>query len=440
MKRPSVLKNNWRILKKNSRGTALLTALLVMGVLIAVSLALSVLILREGSIVKATLDGGKAYYAAESGIEIGLYKLQNGLPQSDEGDFDLVDVESNSAVRGHYVLKNTCMAYPCFDEDEYDLEADVAAMIPLKEYYDVLDLNESIMLPLFVVKNGVEVPVGDFTVEFFGNFKWEDFTTGLKVGEAENIKFLSSWDVLRWKIFGLNGEGKTESISDFTAISDVGLKDGDVTYAATASIPSWFGSVNCEESSDRYTDKIKCGHYGLGNAKVGEGVNLKDQEAGVFAGVCFNTEAREVYLYGGDGEGGSEVQSVQECYPIKEFLKRDTVKLKYLSLTNLMNPSVFEQNSTLSNYVNEDDRLEKSKIFFRVELFTDSALSGFGNETVREYADITANGYSGNSQQSINVEMQRGSFMPVFHFSLYSTYKDAGGHDAYYGTATDAGL
>lgn len=433
--KPSVLKNN--------RGTALLTALLVMGVLIAVSLALSVLILREGSIVKATLDGGKAYYAAESGIEIALYKLQTGLPQTVAKSFEL-----GEGTSGNYKLKNTCKAYPCFDEEEYDLYSTDGVPVPLMEYYDVLDLNESIMLPLFVVKDGVEVPVGDFTVEFYGAFKWEDFTEGLKVGESEAnpVKFLSSWDVLRWKIFGLNEDnGKTESISDFTAISDMAQKSvvGDGTkgedYITTAGIPSWFGSVDCDEPGDRYTDKITCGSYGQAQGINGEGINLEDQEAGVFAGVCFNTEAREVYIYADDAEGGTEVQSVQECYLIKEFLKREKVKLKYLSLTNLMNPSVFDQ--SLESGLTEDERMAKSRIFFRVELFASDEIVNSGNETVREFADITASGESGDSKQSINVKMQRGSFMPVFHFSLYSTYKEgADGWDTYYGAEEAVGL
>lgn len=429
---------NLNVLIKNNRGTALLTALLVMGVLIAVSLALSVLILREGSIVKATLDGGKAYYAAESGIEIALYKLQNGLPQTIAANFKL-----GEGTGGRYKLKNTCKAYPCFDEDEYDLgfNGPGVTAVPLTTYYDVLDLNESIMLPLFVVGDadldGVleEVPVGDFTVEFYGAFKWEDFRGGLRNDATEDFRFLSSWDVLRWKIFGLNEvNGKTESISDFTAISEMSQKDVQdgpegLDYIATATFPSWFGSVDCDEGEgERYSSGeggINCSPYGQ---PATETLNLGDQEAGVFASVCFNTDAREVYVYSKDG---SEVVSVDECYEIKEFLKRKEVKLKYLSLTNLMNPSVFEQDMGSPNYLNEKQRVDKSRIFFRVELFADG--DGTGNETVREFADITASGESGDSKQSINVKMQRGSFMPVFHFSLYSTYKEgADGWDKFY--------
>ena len=74
---------------KNRRGTALLIALLVMGVFIAVSLVLSALILREVRITKTFVDAGQAYYSAESGIEIGLYALNTRLPgwepQTDDG-------------------------------------------------------------------------------------------------------------------------------------------------------------------------------------------------------------------------------------------------------------------------------------------------------------------------------------------------------------------
>ncbi|MFH1218662.1 MAG: hypothetical protein V1679_02375, partial [Candidatus Peregrinibacteria bacterium] len=80
-------------------------------------------------------------------------------------------------------------------------------------------------------------------------------------------------------------------------------------------------------------------------------------------------------------------------------------ELNYLTLTNLMNPAVFKDD------VNKE---AKSRLFFMVEMFD--------IETVREFADITAVGYSGGTKQSINVKKQRGEFMPVFHFSLYSTY------------------
>ena len=65
---------------KDIKGTALLVALLVMGVLVAIGLALSSLVFRELVITKEFLDAGRAYYTAESGVEIALYAIENHLP------------------------------------------------------------------------------------------------------------------------------------------------------------------------------------------------------------------------------------------------------------------------------------------------------------------------------------------------------------------------
>ena len=97
-----------------------------------------------------------------------------------------------------------------------------------------------------------------------------------------------------------------------------------------------------------------------------------------------------------------------DCYSIKAFLGAH--RLNYLTLTNLINPAVFNDGL---------DKDANSRLYYRVELFTENG----AGQTVREVADLTANGYSGDSKQSINVQIKRGSFMPVFNFSLYSTYK-----------------
>jgi len=67
-----------KILRKE--GSALLTALLIMGILIAVSLATSMLIVREVGLTKLTLDAGKAFYGAESGVEVALLQIEENLP------------------------------------------------------------------------------------------------------------------------------------------------------------------------------------------------------------------------------------------------------------------------------------------------------------------------------------------------------------------------
>lgn len=365
---------------KKRKGTALLVALLIMGVLLAISLALSTLILRETRITKDLLDSGAAYYAAESGIELALYNLNNNLPgwqpeptdaKSDYKFFDVSDV----AV-GEFKVKNRCSAYPCLDEEEFDLMSPSSPEV----FYDVLDLNESINIPLFIVNEaGNGVKVENFTVEFYAAF---DPKNHLDIP----FKDLSSWDVLRWKVFGLSEDkGVTESISDFTAFSIIQGGDTEGTFAVRAGYPSWFGTIACGSENPSINCLEYVNHSGIEN--------------------CDNTHAREYYLYT-NGEVG-----VESCYGIDDFLKNHN--LNYLSLTNLINPAVFK----------DVDKDKASKLYFRVELFN--------KETAREVADITSNGYSGNSKQSINVQIRRGSFMPVFHFSLYSTYKEAG-HDFQY--------
>lgn len=427
---------------KNRKGTALLVALLVMGVLMAVSLALSALIFRETRITREFIDSGQAYYAAESAIELGLYGLNNNLPGWEigvDGEYDAVRVDNDSDVDAvaELKVKNRCQAYPCFDDD---FDKDTAES---KEFYAVLGLNESITIPLFVVDNvggnAVVQDITDFVVEFYAPFDPKtDFVM------EESVKdLLSGWDVLRWKIIGIsNQSGKplTETISDFTAVSMMN-KAGKENIPSNATKPSWFGTIDCNtvDPGKRYTDKIDCEPYFVGSPG-GKQIEVDPEEFGqvskVYAGTCSQTEAREYYQYQYFGDE-RDVASIEGCYSIGKFLEKDnngvsSHTLNYLTLMNLINPSVFS-----------DENVKKEalgKLYYRVELFTDDGAEAAN--TVREYADLTANGYSGKSKKSINVRIKKDSFMPVFNFSLYSTYMDkAAGHDEeyWYGSEDEGG-
>lgn len=428
---------------KNRKGTALLVALLVMGVLMAVSLALSALIFRETRITREFIDSGQAYYAAESAIELGLYGLNNNLPGweigggGSGGGYEAVKVDNAFDAVAELKVKNRCQAYPCFDEDFDKNTAEP------KEFYAVLGLNESITIPLFVVENvdgnAVVQDITDFVVEFYAPFDPKtDFVM------EESVKdLLSGWDVLRWKIIGIgNQSGKplTETISDFTAVSMMN-KAGKENIPSNATKPSWFGTIDCNtvDPGKRYTDKIDCEPYFVGSPG-GKQIEVDPEEFGqvskVYAGTCSQTEAREYYQYQYFGDE-RDVASIEGCYSIGKFLEKDnngvsSHTLNYLTLTNLINPSVFS-----------DDKVKREalgKLYYRVELFTDDGKEAAN--TVREYADLTANGYSGNSKKSINVRIKKDSFMPVFNFSLYSTYmtnrKEADGEvhneDYWYGS------
>lgn len=368
-------------------GTALMVALLVMGVLMAISLALSTLVLRESVVTREFLDAGQSFYAAESASEIGLYGVKNNLPGWEPTlDAVAINVDGDKSV-AELKISNKCKAYPCFDKD-YDVDGKFSGMVPdPSAFYATLGLNESVTVPLFVMGDkGKPVAITDFNVEFYANFDPED----IKI--TKNGSSVADWDVLRWKIVGLNDsiQGKppvTESISDFTAVT--AALDGTFTSATQ---PSWFGTKPCD-GTGRYTDSIKCLLYQFDSQSENQN--------------CSQMEAREFYLYSFiDGERSNEVR---HCWPLSRFIGDH--KLNYLTLTNLINPSVFK-NSKLSD--------NQTRLNYRVELFTD----GKATDTVRDYADITADGYSGKSKQSVNVKIKRDSFMPVFNFSLYSTYMD----------------
>jgi hypothetical protein len=447
---------------KNRKGSALLVALLMMGVMTAISLVLSVLILRELRVTRDLIDSGKAYYAAESAVEIALFELNHSLPGwepvTDDDEFKSYSVADDAVAE--LKVDNRCKAYPCFDED-FDLSKESP---PNQAFYDVLELNENITIPLFVVDEGEEVPVGDFVVEFYAPF---DPSKHLKIdGQG-----LTGWDVLRWKVFGLRQEEPkvTETISDFTAIKTIdsaAANKNTEDESTNATAPSWFGSreTGCADVGNRYTDSIVCFMY----KEIGEVVSTQaagfdgetdsddgyddlysgeldgDVRSDIYDVGCWPYEAREFYLYDyAFGERTLTSEGIHPCYLISSFM--DDHDLKYLSLTNLINPAVLKGSHELETTYGITDMSKLERLFFRVEFFADG--EGTGNETEREYADITAKGYSGDNAQTIEVKIKRGSFIPVFNFSLYSTYKSGENingekhdYEYWYGDDEDSGL
>ncbi len=353
--------------KNIKKGSALLVALLVMGVLISVSLALSVLILRESRVTKQLLDSGKAYYAAEAAIEEALYRLENELPGWENVPEKIALAEGDD-TSFEYQLFNRCEDYPCIDEDDYDLES-----LEPAAYYDFLPIGSTATITLFYVDEGTVKTPENFQVQFF-----------VKVGAGEFLDDfkLNDLDILRWKIFSLKYVGdnyQTESISDLEAAGVIG------GAATDAKSPSWFGTKECDDD--------------------GDGVSCQIYESSVNSefGSCNNLQARDVYLYDQNGE----YQSLELCYPIKTFIDKIAVSnqgatgLAYLQLTNVFN----------TDFLDASDADEKSKIYYRIE--TDGLIA-------RDRAKVVANGYSGRNKQSIEVEIAGGSFLPVFNFSIYA--------------------
>ena len=375
---------------RKHEGSALLISVLLMGGLMTVSVFISSLVMREINVTRSLLDSGKAYYAAQSGIEHALYNLDNEL--SGWHVENEVDRYSDDSLF-KYSVKNTCNSYPCLDDSEYDL-----VNVPLQVYYDVLELNETLTIPLFTVEDGKIKSVKDFTVEFFPAF---DPSTDLKV------KSISGWDVLRWKVFGIRnvaGSYVTESIGDLTAFAAGSSPKGNDVFA-NVDRPSWFGTQDCDQMTNRGNgvSDIQCVEYDTS-------VILQS----IDGTVCLNTQARDYWGY-----TNGEVKAIYDCYDISKFMEENQANyngatgLNHLSLTNMMNPLVFDD----EKYRTMKERENMSRLYFRVETFSD--------DVVREYAVVESEGFSGSSKQSIKVLKRRGGFMPVFNFSIYSTSENS---------------
>lgn len=382
----------------NKKGTALITSLLVMGILTSVSIAISTLVVREIVITRLALDSAKAYYAAESGVEMALRDLKNNLPGWETpSDGTSVEVIGGS---GEYSISNradfyggngadcsgggeVCSSfYPYFDPKEYDFKSFEDNPEAL---YGVLGLNESITVPLYT--SGDE-KIQKFVVQYYVDFGEVDLNFDLD-GE------ISGWDILRWKIYGVTKDQTqaTESINDFTGVTVIS-GGGGIT---TAKNPTWFGtgddSGKCNNGG---LSMITCLSYRSGAWNVE--VLSSDDGQYIYDVRCAQNEAREYYRY---DENGANVES---CYPIGRFLEDHN--RNYLTLTNFMNPAVFKTGSRA-------ERIEKSKLYFRVV--------AYDNELVKEFADITSTGSSGDSEITLSVKKKRDSYLPVLNFALYHT-------------------
>jgi hypothetical protein len=389
------LKSRWKAARadvKSQKGTALLVALLVMGILTAVSMAVSSMIVRELQITRLALDAGKAYYSAESGVEIALLKLENNLPGFGEDLDGQTILDGGDGASFDLTIENSSPSYPYLIEEDYNF-TDAPAYV----YYGVLELNESITLPLFSYDHANpdgKKEVKNFVVAYYVKFDSGDL-------DVEGVD-LSSWDVLRWKIYGLTKntgvEVVTESINDFTAVSTVVAGGGE--SSTKASQPSWFGSKDPTQVGDwpHKKENILYTAYTISDP-VFDQVDGQD----VYAGTCLQTEAREHYSYGTEYTG----VDVVHCYPIEKFL--GIHEYNYLTLTNLMNPAVFD----MDLHPTKVGRINLSRIYYRIE--------AFDGELPREYADITSVGKSGDSEITLNVLKKRDSYLPVFNFALYHT-------------------
>lgn len=367
-------------------GSALLTAILVMGILMTLTLSLGELVIREIRQTHDIVAAGKAYFAAEAGVENALLDLHEhlaGFETPAEGKKSAtVDLDFT------YKIFNKADKIPYFEPDKpVFLQPGQPAYSSAYLYsdnpaatYNILHLSETVVIPLFRDDStGGIVNVKDFIIEYYANFCSKSPGSEKIASCLADIPIgIEKLDILRWKIFGQPSEStpsatiKTDAISDFFPTAP----------AATAQNPVCFGTI---------AGRGECQYPAL--------------ESGIF------NAARECYSSDENSKSTLDNASKKQCL-IADFV--NTHKQNYLVLTNVVNPDVIGISDVEYNIS------EKANIYYRIiaKNTVDS-----DPKLVREAALIRADGFADNGRikKSIDAELSLNTFLPVFNFSLYQT-------------------
>ncbi|KKR24225.1 MAG: hypothetical protein UT55_C0068G0006 [Candidatus Peregrinibacteria bacterium GW2011_GWE2_39_6] len=277
-----------------TEASALIIALLLMGFLVVLGLGMSKIIVDSIRVESNVVDAGKSYFAAEAGIERGLYYHENNLSGFEiEESFNF---RAQNQAQATYKIIAQEERVPCLHRPEE---------------WRSLGLQESVSWSLFRWDENLgRVEIKDFDLAYF-------------VDRSEAQFKGVNGNVLRWKILGIRG-GATQSIS------------GILPY------DSGMSPNHLEESDD---------------------ANFYEGQSG---GTFFN----------------------DPHYPIIQFLENH--QFNTLILTNVV------------ELANQADPL--------VQL-----------PELNEYALIEGNGILGGALQSLDVQVQRDSALPVYDFALYQT-------------------
>ncbi len=359
---------------KTQKGSALIIALLIMGILMTLALGLSNLVIREVRITNDIINSGKAYYAAESGIESALLDLRQNLPgyETTGGMYKGIDED----LTFEYTIKNKTNTYPYVDTEI--ISPQIAQDSPKQYQYNVLNLSDSISIPLFTVGDDGRVQkIDNFRIEFFID---AEIMPEYRHSDESGIVV----DMLRWKITGIkqlssaSKNFQTESIGDYMPVFD----------GSTANMPTCLGTEESKQIA-----------------------SFKDPDSGItYNENCNNfiwQWARESYVLEG-GVTQSRVwdpeTSQYDPVTIKEFLGNH--ETNYLTLTNIFNPNVLMEKPGIT-------KEQQAKIYYRI-IAPDQKI-------IREFSKIKSTGSYGKLRQQIEAFIRPDGFLPVFNFSLYRT-------------------
>jgi len=398
-------------IRKTKEGSALLIAVLVMGILLTLTLGLSDLVIREIRQTTDVVSAGKAYFAAEAGVENALLDLHNNLPGYQTRDLadaqnDYVQVGDDPAnLNAQYRILNKASTVPSFDPDKpitvpgSDIPTNVNfvyASAPEATYKD-LPLNQSAIIPLYSATGDASNPyenVSNFLIEYYVDYSAYSDDVVVKSKDLINL------DVLRWKIFGrpqdqtADSQNLTDAISDFFPAS----KD------ASAATPMCIGTDQTLQPNGE-------------NQGCLFPIFSGDDTAGSTADAHSWSAARECYLSDSSTIQG-QLNGVQTNCDIKDFIAHHNQN--YVVLTNAINPDVLLPGQDLTS----PEAKAKFTIHYRIIAAPGPGVDDTGApQLVREAAAISSDGFAaaGQVKQTIDVNINQSSFLPVFNFSLYHT-------------------
>lgn len=359
------------MIKRNPRGSALLVAMLVMGILMVITLGLTDLIIREMRLEADVSKAGKAYYAAEAGIEEALLAVHQGLPGVEKQDVEGADFDS--AGEYSFSIHGRSKTFPDLTDVDYGSD--------LTKTFKPLRHNESVTIPMFYSDDNGQV-------KHIKNFYVAYYMQPVDLSVKANGFALNDFDVLRWKIFGLRkdvGTKRTESISDYIS---VGSEDSDQS-------PRCFGTK--VDSSDE--GKCKATAQGVAYTTVDSKQIL----------ACSLIEARTFYRYNPDGSLDKSTLE-QQCHSIAGFFTDH--EYNYLTLTNAVNLDMIKKAKSASQDATVEERKALATIYYKIVVLD-------GDELPLNDVKITSVGVLDDIEQAIEVVVGREQFLPVFNFSLY---------------------
>lgn len=313
---------------EKNKGSALLIAMMLMGILMTLALGVSGLILSTVKDGRLLIEKTRAWYAAESGLEHGLFDISENAPGFEtEKTFSFP--EANTSYK--YRIMASASEFP--KKEPYEIETD-------EDRFAFLRLNESVTLPLFRGTDAAD-SVQRFRVKYY-------LAPDLKLRGGLVDEDL---DILRWKIFGIAEDGALEVMNEFIPMQ---------TAKNSAGSPSCMGTESdCWNGAKFYE-------------RTPQGFNIVPH------------------------------------HPIAAFLEKH--KQNFLVLTNMVNVDVIQADA-----LGTEEKKKIANIRYRV-----IDADGKKNLTLPSIK-IAADGFSGETKQSLDLEVKRPTFLPVFNYALYRT-------------------